>query len=289
MIIRKNLIAFICFVAVMSMSSCYHTHEDEWENMGIPKTTNELIYYYTMTHTLQYADILLLTYQLKEYLRQTNEEARDSVNMLYFSNVRIDEQKDVLSGKPYHELTTYWPIQAQYRMTVFEQADGITNIEAMSQTALRETAHNLTVEVLDPERWKITVNFSLPKENCLISQAFSVKSDKEKETVFIAEWHDTRQDGLSFQLSGKGAMESVAEPRLYISYDIEKAFTIYFKSDSPLYPTRDLYETYGMLLQDDYHLAYPSGGRIKMVVFDPISGKTETYVRDNLYYESEIK
>ena len=289
MIIRKNLIAFICFVAVMSMSSCYHTHEDEWENMGIPKTTNELIYFYTMTHTLQYADILLLTYQLKEYLRQTDEEARDSVNMLYFSNVRIDEQKDVLSGKSYHELTTYWPIQTQYRMTVFEQADGITNIEAMSQTAIGETAHNLTVEVLDPERWKITVNFSLPKENCLISQAFSVKSDKEKETVFIAEWHDTRQDGLSFQLSGKGAMESVAEPRLYISYDIEKAFTIYFKSDSPLYPTRDLYETYGMLLQDDYHLAYPSGGRIKMVVFDPISGKTETYVRDNLYYESEIK
>ena len=284
MIIKRILIALAGIYGALAMSSCYHIHDDEWEGMNMPQTTNKLIYHYTMTQTLQYADMLLLTYQLKEYLRQTDEDARDSVNALYFRNVRIDEQKDVLSGKSYYELSTYWPIQTQYRMTIYEQADGTTRIEAVAQSVNGEMAHNLTVDATNDERWNVKVNSSEPaNEWYMTSQAFTLKSDKE--AVFTAEWSDSAKDGLSFKMSGKAAMESVAEPRLYISYDILKPFTMYFISESPLYPTRYLYEELGILRQGAHHLAYPSGGHIKMEVFDPISDRTETYERDNMYYQ----
>ena len=278
----RKVVSLWGVIVAMMLSACYHTDSEVWDGADMPKTTNSLIYQYTMAQTLQYADMLLLTYQLKEYLRQTDENACDSVNALYFRNVRIDEQKDVLSGKPYYQLTTYWPIQTQYQMTIYDQADGTTRIEAVSRSAKGETAHNLTVDATTPERWTMTVNSSLPMEDYLMSHAFSVKSEKDKVAEFTAEWSDSAENGLAFKMTGKAAMESVAEPRLYVSYEILRPFTMYFMSDSPLYPTRYLYEEYGILCQGSYHLAYPSDGHITMKVLDSISGRPETYERDNI-------
>ena len=288
---RRKTLCLWGIIATTFLSSCVYINDEKWEDVGLPRmSSSELIEHYVMSQTLQYADILMLTYQLNEYLRQPVLDARDSVSSLYFNHVHVEEQKDMLSGKTYYDLTTNGLFQMQYQMSIFAQDDSTIRIEATARSSKGATSHDLTIDATDHQRWTVKVNLSYPDNKSYhynLDHAFAVRSDNGKEALFTVEWNDSPTNGLSFKITGKAAMESVAEPRLYISYDIEKPVTMYYISDNALYPAPYINEESGHLKRDIYRLAYPVDGRITMEVLDPISGKTTKYVRDNLYYSSE--
>lgn len=281
---RRKTLCLWGIIATTVLSSCVYINDEKWEDVGLPRmSSSELIEHYVMSQTLQYADILMLTYQLNEYLRH-------SVNSLNFSHMYVEEKKDMLSGKTYYDLSTIGPFQMRYQMSISEQDDGTIRIEATAQSVKGATRHDLTIDATDRQRWTVKVNLSYPDNKSYhynLDHAFAVRSDNGKEALFTVEWNDSPTNGLSFKMTGKAAMESVAEPRLYISYDIEKPVTMYYMPDNALYPAPYINEESGHMKRNVYRLVYPVGGRITMEVLDPISGKTTKYVRDNLYYSSE--
>lgn len=276
----------LSIVMLTLLSSCYHIDREEWECGGDPTDTRDLVYRYAMIPTMQYADMILLTYQLKEYVRQTSEEKRDSVNALYFREVQIEELQDVQNNRTYYKMSTHWAIQTQYQLTVYDTDDGVTHIDGMARSDTSHTQHQLTLSQSGNGEWNVDVILTRPADmNHASPFAFLLDSDITRHaTTYHIIWHDSPTEGLTFEMTGSASMVSVREPRLTIQYEMSQPFTMYFMSDSPYYPTRQLFGFIGKNRENSYHLTYPMLGRIEMLATDGISGRESKYVVEEEVY-----
>lgn len=276
----------LLLLTLTTLSSCYY--DEEGNTAPKIETSRELIHYYVMEPTMLYADILTLSYQLKEYLRQPDQAKRDSVSALYFAHVRFKTAKDPMSGQEYYELLPLRDLERPFLLTVYDADQSEMHADVVLSDAYDLSMHHITLTDTETQEWTLTENSSfIMSMGTAPHHTFMVGPYREDEPrpTFHAVWTDSRDLGLYCQLTGHAELQSTASPKLIISYTIERPISLYFVYDGPFHP---IHYYYGLLeVSPMYapHQVYPSGGILKMTATDELENRSTTYTWDENYYE----
>ena len=271
----KNI--FIMLFAAAVLSSCW----TEYDGDTPPRKTQPgySAYYYAHQVLCQYTDLLSFVYQFNQYLSQTTTAKRDSVDNLYFRNVKISSEK---SGT-----TDYWRLRAMgqydnesyysnemYDISIFHSGTTLNEAnhswEITAVAAADSTLYHFTVKSMGNNRWEVSENESYSKYAMYYNKAnpssnlgywnyntLLTCSNKQ----WTVQWSQDASNP-SFTVSGTGHIESsVATPKFILDYDILTPLNVNFRTVK--------YNDY-----DNYRSRW-YGGSLKMLVTDGGTKLTE--------------
>ena len=242
-------ITFPILVALI-MTAC------SWDDSDYQGHTagGELAYTYTKNALERQTMILTYAYQLNQYLKQTTNAARDSVLDLYFLNSDIITDRDTIENNIIHILRANE--NGSHFQVIFTLPDAQYSLDTLGVSWKVSAAifskheinyYNAIITNTGTQTWKITESSCIPK--CLYyfesnqqplddvytgddyRYAFSTLNNE-----WVVKWTETNQQ-LTCHLKASGKLESVASPKMGITYEtladisIQNTYSIYRKTN----------------------------------------------------------
>jgi hypothetical protein len=186
-------------MALFVLVSCY---TDDGSSISKRLPAAHIAYLYVSSAMNNYAKALMLTYQFNIYLSQTDAAKRDSVDKLYFENVKVLKEGD------------YWQMRVEefsstYLLKVFPVSSTLNATGARWKVDMLEandsTVCSFEIQNAGGSTWKVgshqgrNVNFNI--------------SNDEWTVVW-----STSGSEPQFSIAGSGSMLSIAKPQLRLDY-----------------------------------------------------------------------
>jgi hypothetical protein len=159
---------------------------------------------YTCGAVKNYDLIIKNAYRLNEYIKQTTIEKRDSVDRLYFSDVKISHNEGadlwtlrLISSSAYHT-----------EFTIDTDGKSIDEENAVWTVSTPDNALDCRIENKGNQSWHIA-------------------EGKDVDALFdySTQW-DVRFNGQGYSLEGSGTLLSLATPKLKLEYTIKEPLEI---------------------------------------------------------------
>jgi hypothetical protein len=175
---------------------------------------------YTCNAFRNYAPVLREIYRFNEYFKQPTPARRDSVDKLYFRNVKIfyDEQTDLWTLRPTQNYyTDFSAISIQTNGQTLDETGALWSISAdITESYYYEMPFTFDVESKGDQVWHI------PQHDNACDGTFD----------YTAAWEIRFKDGeKSFAIKGNGTLLSIKSPKLKLEYVTTEPLEISANSD----------------------------------------------------------
>lgn len=99
---KTKLFISILMVMATILAGCQREEEDydQWHKTKAGRTA----YLYMETNMKSLTNIIAYTQMFRQYIRQTTVEGRDSVNALYFRNIKILRERDLQHNQFFYNM-----------------------------------------------------------------------------------------------------------------------------------------------------------------------------------------
>ncbi len=159
----------MCSMASLLLASCYN---DDYET-GTDKTkAGKIAYDYTKAAITPFMDILTLTYKFNRYIGQENLDGRDSVDLLYFPNVKVNRTQDGPEKATVYLLRTFRSgyNRADYTVAIHNtdrhrtlDGKGATwKIHAFSEIYGDSMVYEMSIVSCGQDKWQVTQSHCAP-------------------------------------------------------------------------------------------------------------------------------
>lgn len=206
--LKKSLLGLALFCA---MYSCSYS-----EDTGRSTYSGYVAFDYSFEAVKEYVVLLKYIYQFNEYYAQPTASGRDSVDRLYFDNIKItrDEDSDV------------WTLR---NIGYYNSAHHLMTINTNGQT-LGTPGVKWDITKTNPESGYDKTNeiaFTIEnkgEEGYLIRQHDNYNAD----FTYVSEWKaHFQEEGNKCHVTGSGTMMSIRTPQLKLEYTITEPLEIH--------------------------------------------------------------
>ena len=236
MVIKLKVI-ILCVAAIYLVSSCTKNVDYYRDNVTFP---GYVAMEYTGNAIRNYSFVITKIFQFDEYISQTTIEKRDSIDMLYFGDIKIirDEKENtwILRDIGFNEYS-YMSINTRGKNINDDNAKWIISFYGNREYVDNSKAPEFEIEKIGDKHWHI-------------------KNHANHDYLFdyTSEWEiKLNEVGGVISLEGSGSLLSFESPKLKLDYTITT-------------PVEAIYK--------NYHLSIPSG-IIRILATDVDKGITE--------------
>ncbi|MDD7258354.1 MAG: hypothetical protein PUH24_08850 [Prevotellaceae bacterium] len=229
---KTALYIIMCSMASLLLASCYN---DDYET-GTDKTkAGKIAYDYTKAAITPFMDILTLTYKFNRYIGQENLDGRDSVDLLYFPNVKVNRTQDGPEKATVYLLRTFRSgyNRADYTVAIHNtdrhrtlDGKGATwKIHAFSEIYGDSMVYEMSIVSCGQDKWQVTQSHCAPWHmNRKVSRESAQKIYGYRHFFFCqnnhwtVEWEQPSPHSLACQVKVSGEMESVKSPKMRMRF-----------------------------------------------------------------------
>lgn len=287
---KTKLFISILMVTATLLAGCQWEEEDydQWHKTKAGRTA----YLYMETNMKSLTNIVAYTKMFRQYIRQTTVEGRDSVNALYFRNIKILRERDLQHNQFFYNMLVKNEYgQILYIISFFNTSSTDWKIDAAVSSGDGKLYYHLQVKDVDANQWTIEKSWSDAKESTVVKSDSTDATNvcnRLSRTAFIMKnkpltvtW-SSYSDYPHFALKGEGELESCATPQLKLLYSITQPFEVI---------TLPKYLDAKNLRSSDANQTYVSSyeGDLRLIAIDTIDRTTDTYDITLTYDEIYIK
>lgn len=287
---KTKLFISILMVTATLLAGCHWEEEDydQWHKTKAGRTA----YLYMETNMKRLTNIIAYTQMFRQYIRQTTVEGRDSVNALYFRNIKILRERDLQHNQFFYNMLVKNEYgQNLYIISFFNTSSTDWKIDAAVSSGDGKLYYHLQVKDVDSNQWTIEKSWSDAKESTVVKSdstdesnacnRLSRKAFFMKNKPLTVTW-SRYSIYPHFALKGEGELESCATPQLKLLYSITQPFevlTLPKYLDVKNVRSRDASQTYVSSYEGD----------LRLIAIDTIDRTTDTYDIMLTYDEIYIK
>ncbi|MBR1463575.1 MAG: hypothetical protein IJ604_09425 [Prevotella sp.] len=290
---KKTIIylAACCLTILTTANKC--DWEDVYE-MNPETHSGKLAYDYVKENVNKHTDVLALIYHFNKYIQQESIEGRDSVDNLYFRNVKIAKEKNptdgsvryVMRSMPAHShVPEYAVVVNEHEAThpLIHEGD-VWDVQASAYSHGADTLFcDFHIVVSAENQWSVQSN-SMPKylfDHAATTQDFSYSGSAYSDsfTCRNKEWTVKWDDGgyfTHFEITAAGHLESLGEPKMTMEYRTGEPMNAYYVDND--YSVEPQAYLYGLVLWErkQYpYLTFWNSGTLDISIDDTISGTTD--------------
>ena len=231
---KTKLFISILMVTATLLAGCHWEEEDydQWHKTKAGRTA----YLYMETNMKSLTNIIAYTQMFRQYIRQTTVEGRDSVNALYFRNIKILRERDLQHNQFFYNMLVKNEYgQNLYIISFFNTSSTDWKIDAAVSSGDGKLYYHLQVKDVDSNQWTIEKSWSDAKESTVVksdsTDATNVCNRLSRKAFFMKNkpltvtW-SSYSDYPHFALKGEGELESCATPQLKLLYSITQPFEV---------------------------------------------------------------